>query len=377
MGFINDLMDQTGGAIGGAVGNQLGYGLGNLTGFNEKLRQDQLKQQEQLMRLQYGANYALMKNSYAEQLNMWHNTNAEAQIKHLKNAGLNPALMYAKGGAGGSTGSGGSSVGGAQASDETSRQMALSNQNMMGMAMMKMKSEIAVNESIAEKNKAEAQKTGGIDTTVATTMNEKLKVEILNVKQTVKNQEAQEYLTKLESIQQEYQNEITNATKETAIDIYKQNLANAYATYEEIYSKIGKNEAETESINKLRDAQLQDIIANYTLKAADVELTDASRREINAKIALMWPTFDNELKKAEASEIQAEAAIKHIQNEINRLDFDKNALGVQTVSGIIQSFGQALIVGLMMKTAKGKPYEDKTIIRKTPGVTTIHKSGIK
>ena len=34
---------------------------------------------------------------------MWEYTNYENQVKHLKAAGLNPALLYAKGGAGGST----------------------------------------------------------------------------------------------------------------------------------------------------------------------------------------------------------------------------------------------------------------------------------
>ena len=38
--------------------------------------------------------------------NYWDYTNFENSVKHLKEAGLNPALYYAKGGQGGSTGGG-------------------------------------------------------------------------------------------------------------------------------------------------------------------------------------------------------------------------------------------------------------------------------
>ena len=38
--------------------------------------------------------------------NYWDYTNYENSVKHLKEAGLNPALFYAKGGQGGATGGG-------------------------------------------------------------------------------------------------------------------------------------------------------------------------------------------------------------------------------------------------------------------------------
>jgi hypothetical protein len=39
------------------------------------------------------------------QMDMWNKTNYGAQVEHMKNAGLNPALMYKGAGAGGTTGS--------------------------------------------------------------------------------------------------------------------------------------------------------------------------------------------------------------------------------------------------------------------------------
>lgn len=165
--FIDNMMESVGnnagagiaGALLGPIGNQIGYGLGELTGYNKALERDQLRQQQALTNIQSDANLSLMKESYLQQKQLWDNTSAEAQVSHLKNAGLNPALMYAKGGTGGSTGGGGASVSGAQASDTTSRQMASNAQNMTGLAMMKAQSEIAVNNSIAAKNNADAQTT--------------------------------------------------------------------------------------------------------------------------------------------------------------------------------------------------------------------------
>jgi hypothetical protein len=163
MSGINDLMNTIGGglagSIGGAIGNQLGYGLGELTGYNNALDQRQLKQQQALIGMQSAANYSLMKGSYEQQKAMWDSTNAEAQIAHYKAAGLNPALMYAKGGAGGSTGSGSASVGGGQAANAAQTQQANTAQAMSGMAMMKLQSEVKVNEATANKLNADAQTT--------------------------------------------------------------------------------------------------------------------------------------------------------------------------------------------------------------------------
>lgn len=161
MSGLGDLAMSTGMGIAGELGKEIGYGIGNMTGYNQRMAQDQINQQQKLTDMQYHANYALMKGSYAEQQKLWDNTQAEAQVKHLKNAGLNPALIYAKGGAGGSTsGGGGASVGGASASDETSRQMANNQSTAMGLQLAKLQSEIDLNKSVAEVNRAQAGKAG-------------------------------------------------------------------------------------------------------------------------------------------------------------------------------------------------------------------------
>ena len=48
MSGIIDLLATVGGSVAGSVSDQIGYGIGELTGYNESLRNNQLKQQQQL-----------------------------------------------------------------------------------------------------------------------------------------------------------------------------------------------------------------------------------------------------------------------------------------------------------------------------------------
>lgn len=141
------------------AGDAFGYGLSKVLGLQKAREQDQLRQQQKLTDIQKNANSELMKESYENQFDLWNKTGAPAQVALLKEAGLNPALMYAKGGTGGSTGGGGASVGGGTASDVAAATNAATNKQMAGLAMMRAKSEIAVNEATANKLNAEAQTT--------------------------------------------------------------------------------------------------------------------------------------------------------------------------------------------------------------------------
>ena len=100
--------------------NQVGGTL-----YDQLTMGQQMDNQIELMDLQQANNLELQKQQFGNQMSlnqqghnlqydMWNKTNFGAQMEHLKKAGLNPALMYGKGGAGGQTGSqgGGSATGG-------------------------------------------------------------------------------------------------------------------------------------------------------------------------------------------------------------------------------------------------------------------------
>jgi len=142
------------GAIMGVIGAASAMQSSSNQSYNE----------EQAQYRQAAINKEQAKYNQGLAMEYWDYTNWENQVDHLKKAGLNPALMYAKGGTGGQTGGGqAQGVGLSPSNQETVKAQ------QMGMALQlaQLKSQIEVNESIAKKNTAEAEKTAGVDTEVA------------------------------------------------------------------------------------------------------------------------------------------------------------------------------------------------------------------
>ena len=85
------------------IGSNVAEGAGNLI-FNGIAQKQQLKGQKKALEQQNAA-----------QFDMWNKTNYGAQMKHLKDAGLNPALIYGMSGGGATTtGSANANVDGAR-----------------------------------------------------------------------------------------------------------------------------------------------------------------------------------------------------------------------------------------------------------------------
>ena len=139
------------GAIMGVIGAASAMQSSSNQSYNE----------EQAQYRQAAINKEQAKYNQGLAMDYWDYTNWENQVDHLKKAGLNPALMYAKGGQGGQTG-GGQAQG---AGLSPSNQEAVKTQRMgMALQMAQIESQIKVNESVAEKNNADAEKTSGVDT---------------------------------------------------------------------------------------------------------------------------------------------------------------------------------------------------------------------
>jgi len=109
-----------------------------------------------LMGLQNQYQQGLNQQGHDLQMDMWNKTNYGAQMEHIKGAGLNPALMYGMSGGGGTTA--GSQGGGSQSmgSSQQGKVMDLSNA-LIG-------AQITGLEAKANKDNADANKTGGVDT---------------------------------------------------------------------------------------------------------------------------------------------------------------------------------------------------------------------
>lgn len=168
---------------GGIIGN-IFQGIGD---------QRQLQQQKELMALQEQGNMRMADYTQKLQYDMWEKTNYSAQVEQLKKAGLNPALLYGKGGGGGATTGGASagSVSAGQAGNSTGaamQAMGIMNQNNLMAAQAKKL------EAETKNIEAQTQKTTTVDT-------EAVKVGIQKMIAETTNTEARTLLTKAQKAQ--------------------------------------------------------------------------------------------------------------------------------------------------------------------------------
>ena len=159
-------MENLGMAIGTATGSIFGSLIGN------KMQQDQFGNQLTLMKKQHEYNEESANTAQKRAYEMWEKTNYAAQIEQMKKANLSPALMYGQAGAGGGTVSGAQGQGTSQPTDR-SIEMKLKGQEM-GLQLANLASQIKLNESQANKNNADANKTAGVDTELVKTSIENL-----------------------------------------------------------------------------------------------------------------------------------------------------------------------------------------------------------
>lgn len=125
-----------------------------------------------LMGLQNQYQRGLNQQGHDLQMDMWNKTNYGAQVGHMKDAGLNPALMYKGAGAGGTTGS----QGGGSASMGSSQQG-----KVMDMQNLLMGAQIKSLEAKANSDNASAEAKRGYEAKESGGRLEKLIAEKLNI----------------------------------------------------------------------------------------------------------------------------------------------------------------------------------------------------
>lgn len=236
---------------------------GTIAGMNsqEKTMNDQWQLEQEKMALQ--AKYNKEQADYSQQLalDMWNKTNYESQVEHMKAAGLNPALLYSKGGAGGSTSGAGTA---APVSDGTTQ--------AVGMGLQAKQIAISQAQQMAEtaKTVAETAKISGVDTESVKTSIKKMLQDIEASKASQEATEAGTDKTKAETKVIDFTNWLNDAKKKMTYwnDSESGNYADAQAKLEfqrimtEEYG-LSKQEAEyiqdKKIINKL-EKHLDEIV---------------------------------------------------------------------------------------------------------------------
>lgn len=159
--FTSGLASTGASSLTGMITGGISQALG-LTWSPQRAMQEQEAYNKRIMALQnqYQQQAAAQSQQYAK--DYWDYTNAENQVNHLRNAGLNVGLMYGQSGAGGMGASGGA--------HQTSPDQPQGNPIGMALQVQQIEqqrrindAQIALAEAQAEKAKAEATKIGGVD----------------------------------------------------------------------------------------------------------------------------------------------------------------------------------------------------------------------
>jgi len=250
------------------------------------------------------------------QLGLWQDTGYGAQVKQMKEAGLNPALMYKNGGSGGSTNL---ATGNAQQAPTVPSKIG------EGMAMMLnnqlQKAQIENLKADSEKKAVEAKKIGGVDTTLTMTEEELKRASIPEIQSRMGVQKAE-------------------------AEKLKQDAEVGKAMVPKIESETAKNTAETKTIEAMRTAEVNRMEEEVErLRTVNKYLDQKERVEIAhlqadiykkiQDVKIEWGKLKVEQKKAQIAEWGEEmkADYPNIIDVVGRL-VDRMQRGVaQVING--------------------------------------------
>lgn len=292
------------------------------------------------MATQHGYNIESQKLGQEFNKEMWDYTNYENQKRHLENAGLNPALLYGMSGGGGATAAGAQGMGAGIASGH---EMGIKQQGRgMGLQAAAIASQINLNDSQAEKNRAEAEKTSGVDTAaqnanieyvITQTSNEKVKKGLIYAN------------TRLLDAQEELQRTTVDYTKQKADEV-QWNIKLIEKEVEKLTNEIDglslDNEFKKETIkNRIKQTSLaiQQAIADIALKGSQGKLNDAEAKAIPEKILQIWSEIEIKQEGVEISRGQMENYAQDIANRLHLgekgLDIQEQKLIIECITGLL------------------------------------------
>ena len=331
--FIKGLASSGASSLTGLITGGISQALG-LSWSPRKAMQEQFKYNKQIMALQnqYQQQAAAQSQQYAK--DYWDYTNAENQVRHLKNAGLNIGLMYGQSGAGGMGASGGARQESPDQPQGNPVTMALQTQQIEQQRRMN-DAQIALAEAQASKAREEARKIGGVDIEEAYKRIEEMGA---NIDTLIADKKLKEAETKLADAKKETEETIQrlNEGKE-ALSRAQISQAFGIATY---YSEAAKKvywEGENEKLGyKYNEETLQERIDQvYYINCQTIALTAKYKKDVEVG--------DEQIK-------QLAAAAKELNAAADKHNWDKKTYRNQ-VEGMVerwedQTFNERLGIGL-------------------------------
>ena len=307
---------------------------------------EQWGNQLRLMDIQNRYNEQMAKNNQQRNKDLWDYTNYENQKQHIKNAGLNPALMYGMGGGGGVSANGAQGQGVTQPTDR-SVEMGLKQQGL-GLQLASIASQVDLNKSQAEKNKAEADKIAGVDTDVQ-------KATIDNLIAQTSNEKVKKGLIlgqiRVVDAEEELKRNMADWTKDKA-DETRWNIKSLQKGIDKLTEEINgmklDNELKKRTIdNKVRESSLtlQNLMAEILLKGSQQKVNEEQAKAIPAEILQGWEKLVKEGKALINQKDQIEA---YVQDVINKYELGKKGLDIEE-----QKLVKDVILGMLEIASKG------------------------
>ena len=313
---------------------------------NNNAKNEQKKENRELMKYQADLNQQQAYYSTGLAKDLWDYTNYENTVKHIKAAGLSPALIYGGGGGGGST-SGGGQASGVGMPSKTGTEAGIQAQGM-ALQLANVASQTRLNESQADKNEAEAEKTRGVDTKaqeatidnlIAQTSNEKVKKGLILGQIRVADAE------------EELKRNTADWTKEKT-DETRWNIRSLQKGIEKLIEEINgmklDNELKERTIdNKVAESSLtlQNLMAEILLKGSQQKVNEEQAKAIPAQILQGWEDLR---KKGKALIIQREQMEAYAQDVINRYELGKKGLDIEE-----QKLVKDIVLGMLEIASKG------------------------
>lgn len=337
MGFGKLFMEGLGSSAASTATGFIGNALSQAFGLNwspEKAMREQEAYNKRIMALQnrYQQQAAAQSQQYAK--DYWDYTNAENQVNHLKNAGLNIGLMYGQSGAGGMGASGGARQESPDQAQGNPVGMALQIQQIEQQRRMN-DAQIELARAQANKANEEANKISGVDTKEALKRIEEISSRIeLNLREGNYKQA----LTELTNAEKEATNALT-ALRETEEGLTKAKISEAFAiaTY---YSEKAHTEYWTKENEKIQNEYLKN---TYQDRVEAVYYNNAVAIALAAKYKSEKDVNEKQIK-------QLEAKIKELEALANKHNWDKETYRKE-VEGMIdrweeQTFNERIGLGL-------------------------------
>ena len=343
--FIKGLASSGSSSLIGTITGGLSQALG-LSWSPRKAMQEQEAYNKRIMALQnqYQQQAAAQSQQYAKEY--WDYTNAENQVRHLKNAGLNIGLMYGQSGAGGMGASGGAHQTAPEQPQGNPVGMALQVQQIEQQRRLN-DAQIALTEAQADKAGAEANKIAGVDTQESYKRIQEID-ERINV--LVKEGHYKDALTKLTEAKEETE-KVIKSLRESEEVLTRANISVAFATatkYSEearlLYWQKENEKIENKYLNDTLDDRIAAAYYNNCVAIAlaakyekDVEIGDAQIKQLEAAAVELNERADKENWDKETYRKQVEALIDRWESQTLN---ERIGLGLEFGENIVEMFAK-------------------------------------